>query len=414
MCDRGADVVKIAVTPALDRRRGPAAGLRARAADAGGGPPLVAIAMGPLGVVTRIAGRPLRRALHLRLRRRGRGVGARPDPGRAHGRPLPRARRHPRPRASTAILGSDVGAQPLARPAQPRLRGARRSTPCTCRCRRRPSTPFLTALPALDLSGFSVTRPYKVEILPHLHEVEEAAAVCGSVNTVVVAADGTLRGSTTDGIGVLAPAEEARRREGASGGDPGRGRRGALGRAVPAPARARAVTLLARDPEQAAAAARGGGLRARARSPTLRRYPWDVLINATPVGSGALVDETPLPADAAPPGHGRARHGLRPAGDALPARGAGRGLHDRRRPGDAARAGGGAVRDLDGAGGAGGRHAAGRGLPGPGAGASERGRDGTRGRSCSRASAPRGRQRIRAAARGGGGLRRAGLRRSPR
>ena len=25
-------------------------------------------------------------------------------------------------------------------------------------------------------------------------------------------------------------------------------------------------------------------------------HPWDVLINATPVGSGALVDETPLPA----------------------------------------------------------------------------------------------------------------------
>ena len=72
---------------------------------------------------------------------------------------------------------------------------------------------FIEALPALDLSGFSVTRPYKVEILPHLQEVEEAAALCGSVNTVVVH-DGTLRGSTTDGTGVLVPLKKRDRREG--------------------------------------------------------------------------------------------------------------------------------------------------------------------------------------------------------
>ena len=64
--------------------------------------------------------------------------------------------------------------------------------------------PFIEALPALGLSGFSVTQPYKVEILPYLQEVEEPAALAGSVNTVVVH-DGMLRGSTTDGTGVLVP-----------------------------------------------------------------------------------------------------------------------------------------------------------------------------------------------------------------
>ena len=34
-------------------------------------------------------------------------------------------------------------------------------------------------------------------------EIEERAAVCGSVNTVVVGPGGTLRGSTSDGLGVL-------------------------------------------------------------------------------------------------------------------------------------------------------------------------------------------------------------------
>src|SRR5207253_6998908 len=32
---------------------------------------------------------------------------------------------------------------------------------------------FLTALPAFALSGFSVTRPFKVDIVPHLQEVDE-------------------------------------------------------------------------------------------------------------------------------------------------------------------------------------------------------------------------------------------------
>src|SRR5258706_4666573 len=46
--------------------------------------------------------------------------------------------------------------------------------------------PFVRAIPALELSGFSVTRPYKIDILAHLQEVDEPSALCGNCHTAVV------------------------------------------------------------------------------------------------------------------------------------------------------------------------------------------------------------------------------------
>jgi shikimate dehydrogenase len=153
----------------------------------------------------------------------------------------------------------------------------------------------MMAMPALDLSGFSVTRPYKVDILAHMQEVEETAAVCGSVNTVVTQPDGTLRGSTTDGIGVLASLKkrvDVKGRAVVILGAGGAARSAALSLAN----KGAQVTLLARDAKQAAASARAVGGRHGSLADA-KRHPWDVLINATPVGSGALVDEAPLPVE---------------------------------------------------------------------------------------------------------------------
>ena len=56
------------------------------------------------------------------------------------------------------------------------------------------------------------------------------------------------------------------------------------------------VTLLARDVDKAEEVATalgcGGGALHEA-----SLHPWDILINATPVGSGETIQETPLPAD---------------------------------------------------------------------------------------------------------------------
>ena len=99
------------------------------------------------------------------------------------------------------VLGSDVVRQPLAASCTtaPSRRAA--STPSTCRCRRSRSTPFMHALPALELSGFSVTRPYKVEILPYLDEVDEAAARLRQRQHRARATTAPCTGSTTDGAG---------------------------------------------------------------------------------------------------------------------------------------------------------------------------------------------------------------------
>lgn len=57
-------------------------------------------------------------------------------------------------------------------------------------------------LRALGAGGFNLTMPHKNAILPLLDDLSEAAALCGSVNTVVNR-DGKLIGHTTDGIGFV-------------------------------------------------------------------------------------------------------------------------------------------------------------------------------------------------------------------
>ena len=124
--------------------------------------------------------------------------------------------------------------------------------------------------------------------------MEEPAALCGSVNTVVVH-DGMLRGSTTDGTGVLVPLKKKIDVKGRNVVILGAG--GAARAAALALIRKGAhVTLLARDVDKAeeVAAALGCGAGALHEASL---YPWDVLINATPVGSGDTADQTPLPAE---------------------------------------------------------------------------------------------------------------------
>ena len=152
----------------------------------------------------------------------------------------------------------------------------------------------MDALPALGLSGFSVTNPYKVEILEHLDEVEEPAALCGSVNTVVVH-DGVLRGSTTDGTGVLVPLKKRMDVKGRAvvilgAGGAARAAALSLGR------KGARVTVLARDRQRAAEVASAVGCASGALAEA-ETHAWDVLINATPVGSGRAAGQTPLRAE---------------------------------------------------------------------------------------------------------------------
>jgi len=62
--------------------------------------------------------------------------------------------------------------------------------------------PAIRGMRALGIRGLSVTIPHKVDIGPHLDEVDEIARNVGSINTVVNN-DGHLSGCSTDGPGAL-------------------------------------------------------------------------------------------------------------------------------------------------------------------------------------------------------------------
>src|SRR5688572_11086927 len=297
MSARRPDVVKIAVTPRSIADVGRVMGFARRAAESGG-PPLVPIAMGPLGVPTRI----LSGRLGAPFTFASVSAGAETAPGQIPASILAGLFRVGSMTSATrvyGILGSDVTGS-LSPVLHNRAFEARGIDAVYVPLQADSLEGFVQAMPALELSGFSVTRPYKVDIVPHVQEVEEAAAVCGSVNTVVAQPDGTLRGSTTDGIGVLASLKkrvDVKGRAVVVLGAGGAARSAALSLAK----KGAAVTLLARDAQQAAAAARDVGCRHGAMADAAR-FPWDVLINATPIGSGALAEETPLPSALHRPG----------------------------------------------------------------------------------------------------------------
>jgi shikimate dehydrogenase len=120
------------------------------------------------------------------------------------------------------------------------------------------------------------------------------------VNTVTVR-DGVLAGSSSDGEGVLGP---LRRRV-----EPAGRRAVIIGAGGAARAAAFALTdagavvsIAARRPAQAAEVAAATGATALPSLDALGSVEWDVLLNATPVGSGALPGGTPVPASALRPG----------------------------------------------------------------------------------------------------------------
>lgn len=66
----------------------------------------------------------------------------------------------------------------------------------------------VAGLAALGFAGFNVTMPYKEEILPLVHGLDETARLAGAVNTVVVEEGGLMRGLNTDGSGFVEACEE--------------------------------------------------------------------------------------------------------------------------------------------------------------------------------------------------------------
>ena len=292
MVKAGADIVKIVTTPKSVGDVGRLLAFAKRVKEKGG-PPLIALAMGPLGIITRVlAGRygaPFTFASSVQ--------GREASPGQitaAVMADLYRVRQIGKQTKVFGVLGSDVE-RSLSPILHNRAFESLGIDAVYVPLEAEALEPFIRALPDLDLSGFSVTRPYKVEILQYLDEIDETAALCGSVNTVVVQ-DGMLRGSTTDGTGIVTPLKKRIDVKGKSVVIIGAGG-AARAAALALQTRGAAVSVLARDPQKAAEVAAAVGCAAGALS-DVQAYGWDVLINATPLGSSANPLETPIPAAA--------------------------------------------------------------------------------------------------------------------
>ena len=283
------EIVKIVVTARSIRDLGRLVSFAARHAQ-GPGPRLLALAMGPYGVASRVLGGRFGAPFTFAAAEAGRESA----PGQPTARALDSVYRvrsiGPRTRVY-GLLGSDV-LRSLSPAIQNRAFRERGLDAVYVPLQAESLAAFMEALPALGLSGFSVTRPYKGEILARLDSVTPNAAASGSANTVVVQ-DGRLVGMSTDGDGVLLP---LRRRLDPAGRQVAIfGAGGAARAAAFALVRAGArVTLAARRAEQAREVAAATGCEACALE-DVGRLEYDVLVNATPLGSGAFPGETPLP-----------------------------------------------------------------------------------------------------------------------
>lgn len=143
----------------------------------------------------------------------------------------------------------------------------------------------------IGMAGASVTIPFKRDVIPLLDETAPTAAAAGAVNTIAIR-DGRWIGLNTDADGFLEP---LRRRLPELAGV----RAMILG----AGGAARGVGLaLRREGAQVAISARrpeASQLVAHAIGAAVAPWPppsgsWDLLVNATPAGSGAHREETPF------------------------------------------------------------------------------------------------------------------------
>ncbi len=150
---------------------------------------------------------------------------------------------------------------------------------------------FLAFADRLPIAGASVTMPFKEAALRSAREADDLSRRVGAANTLRRSASGWCA-TNTDVDGFLSPIRDV----------PLEGCRVAIlgaGGAARAVAMAMAsrgarVSVFARRLEQASAVARIAKGDAFQGLP--ERGSWDVLVNATPVGSAPRVDETPLDA----------------------------------------------------------------------------------------------------------------------
>jgi 3-dehydroquinate dehydratase/shikimate dehydrogenase len=153
---------------------------------------------------------------------------------------------------------------------------------------------LLACMKDIPIHGLSVTMPYKQTIVQYLDNTDSHTTKIGACNTVVRAQDGKLYGFNTDAAGVVRPLERRISIENAKVlvlGAGGAARAAVFGLKE----RGAEVYILNRSAAPAQKLARQAHARIMKRA-ALKKFAFDVIINATPVGMGNT-RETPLKED---------------------------------------------------------------------------------------------------------------------
>jgi 3-dehydroquinate dehydratase / shikimate dehydrogenase len=140
----------------------------------------------------------------------------------------------------------------------------------------------------IPLHGLSITMPYKQAIVPHLDNTDAHTTKIGACNTVVRGQEGKLYGFNTDIAGVLRPLEQRLTIENAKVlviGAGGAARAAVFGLKE----RGAEVWVLNRTSAKGQKLARQAKAHSIKRA-DLKKFAFDVIINATPVGMGNTHD----------------------------------------------------------------------------------------------------------------------------
>ncbi len=143
---------------------------------------------------------------------------------------------------------------------------------------------LLACVRDIPLHGFSVTMPYKEDIIEHLDKTDTVTKKIGACNTVIRAQDGKLYGYNTDVPGVVRPLEQRVQLSGAKVLVVGAG--GAARAAVfGLKERGAEVFIINRTTVVGQKLARQAHAKFLSRT-QMRGMQFDIIINATPVGMG--------------------------------------------------------------------------------------------------------------------------------
>lgn len=152
---------------------------------------------------------------------------------------------------------------------------------------------------SLNIKGFNVTIPHKIEVMKYLDEIDDVAALIGAVNTIDFK---NMKGYNTDGIGAVKAIEEVTSIKNKNVIVAGAG---GASRAISfyiAKYGAESITVLNRNVEKARNLARDvsdSGLIGNVGSDSIGEInsyldEGDILINTTPVGMHPHTDDKPI------------------------------------------------------------------------------------------------------------------------